>query len=431
MFALALVMLALMITLILLGLNIAITMTVVGFVGIILAKDFSTAIAVLRQIPANNATMYTLTVIPLFVLMGNAVFQSGISDGLFEATNKWLSRMPGNLACATVFACAVFGAVCGSTIATTATIGTAAYPKMKEAGYKDTLIAGSIASGGGLGILIPPSTTMIIYGVATENSIGKLFAAGALPGILCCIVIIIQIIIMIKANPTLAPGGEKCSWIERLKSLKSLIYIVVLFLAVLGGMFSGFVTVNEAAALGAVISIIMMAMKGKLNWKNLKSITADAIKTSGMCYFCMVGAAILGSFLTLTRMPAALSGVVANLNVSRYVILAVIFLIYGILGCIMNATPMVLLTMPVFYPIITYLGFDSIWFGVFIVLIVNLGGITPPVGLNCYVLAGTVKELPLATIFRGSLPFCISILLTIIIITIFPQIATWLPSLLY
>lgn len=431
MLTLAILAFVLMFALIILGMNIGMTMFIVGLIGMIAVKGMPAAIGILRQVPSSQASSYTLSVIPLFVLMGNAVFESGISDGLFDTAKKWLSRLPGNLACATVLACAVFGSVCGSTIATTATMGTVAFPKMKEAGYSERLAIGSIAVGGGLGILIPPSTTMIIYGVATENSIGKLFAAGVFPGLLCTAIIILQILIMIKFNPSLAPKGVKCSWLERFKSLKSIVSVVILFVIVLGGMFAGFFTVNEAASIGAFAAILMMIFNRRMSFKSLKSILFSTIQTTGMCFLLMIGAQVFSSFLTMTKMPMVVAGIVADMDVSRYVIFAVIVLIYFVMGCIMDAVPMILLTMPVFYPIMIELGFNTIWFGVIIVLVVNLGNITPPVGLNCYVVAGTVKDVPLSTIFRGALPFVFALIVTLVIICIFPQIALFLPSVLY
>lgn len=416
---------------IILGMNVGMAMFIVGFVGLVLAKNWSAAIGILRQVPSAQASTYSFTVIPMFVLMGNAAFKSGISDGLFDVSSKWLSRLPGNLACSSVVACAVFGAICGSTIATTATIGTVALPKMKEAGYSRQLAVGAIAAGGGLGILIPPSTPLIVYGVATENSIGKLFAAGILPGVLLTIIIVLQIVVMVKRNPSLAPGGMKCAWIERLRELRKLGGIVFLFAIVLVGMFTGFFTVNEAAAIGAVASLVMMIVMRRMTWESFKAIILDTVNTTGMVFMLMVGATVFGSFLTMTKMPMQLASLISGLDLSRYVIITIIIIVYFALGCIMDALPMILLTMPIFYPIINDLGFDTVWFGIILILVVNLGVITPPVGINCYIVAGIAEDTPIYTIFKGALPFIFSILLTIVLVTVFPQIALWLPSVIY
>ncbi|MCD8331887.1 MAG: TRAP transporter large permease, partial [Oscillospiraceae bacterium] len=284
---------------------------------------------------------------------------------------------------------------------------------------------------GGIGIMIPPSTTMIIYGEATENSIGELFAAGILPGILMAVLYILAIIFMVKRDPSLAPGGEKCSWGERIKSLRNLIGIVVLFLIVLGGMFSGFFTVNEAAAIGALASLVLMFFRHSFTWQNFYHVIMDTITTSGMVLLLVIGASVFGSFLTVTKLPTTMANWLIGLNVSRYVILLFLILIYFILGMIMDELPMVMLTIPIFYPVITSLGFNSIWFGVIIVLVTALGNITPPVGVCCFVLSGIAKDIPMSTIFRGIWPFVLVLLLTVVILTIFPSIATWLPNLLY
>ncbi|MCD7861722.1 MAG: TRAP transporter large permease [Oscillospiraceae bacterium] len=420
-----------MIALILMGMNVGMSMVLVGFAGLLAVKGWTGALGFLRQVPATQAMTYSFTVIPMFVLMGNAVFRSGISDGLFDASRKWLSCVPGNLACASVVASAIFGAICGSTIATTATIGTVALPKMREAGYSEKLAAGVICIGGGIGIMIPPSTPMIIYGVATENSIGELFAAGILPGILMAVLYILTIIIMVKLDPSLAPVSTKCSWAERFKSLRHLVGIVILFLIVLGGLFSGIFTVNEAAAIGALASLVLMFFRHSFTWRNFYNVIMDTITTSGMVLLLVIGASVFGSFLTVTKLPTTLASWLTGLDVSRYVVLLLLIVIYFILGMIMDELPMVLLTIPIFYPVITSLGFDSIWFGVIIILVTALGNITPPVGVCCFVLSGIAKDIPLTTIFRGIWPFVMVLLLTIVILTIFPSIATWLPSLLY
>lgn len=421
----------LMIFLMFIGMNISLAMLFVGFIGYAYIVNIPAAIGILSSTPLGQATKYSFTVIPLFMVMGNAAFASGLSQGLFNASTNWLSRVPGSLACASIAASAGFGAICGSTAATAATIGTIAIPEMRNNGYSDRLAVGTVAASGGLGILIPPSTTFIVYGICTELSIGQLFAAGVLPGITLALLLMITVWILLKIDPSAGPKGFKCSWKDRFHSLKGLIGVVFLFAAVLGGMFAGIFTVNEAAAFGAFLGLMMMVIRGKMNLKNFSFVMKDSVKTSSMIFLLLIGATVFGNFLAISQMPMKLASYITSLDVSRYIVLAIIVLIYAFLGCIMDALPMILLTVPIFYPIIRSLEFDGIWFGVIIVLVVNLGIITPPVGLNCYVIKGIAKDVPLTTIFMGALPFCFAILVGIVLCTAFPQIVLWLPSLLY
>lgn len=417
-----------LILLMFLGMNVGAVMFFVGFVGYALIVNFDAAIGILRTAPMAQAMKYSFTVIPLFTLMGNACFAAGLSEGLYDASRKWLSRVPGTTACATVLASALFGAICGSSTATCATIGTIAIPELRKNNYSDKLSAGVISAAGGLGILIPPSTTMIIYGTSTELSIQKLFFAGLLPGILLAFMFMVTVWIWRLVDPTVAPGGEKCSWRERFRSLKGIVGVLLIFLITLGGMFIGFFTVNEAAAVGAFLSLVAMAVRRKLTLKNLAFVLRSTLKTSAMIFLLLLGATVFGNFLMISRLPSTFAGFVSGLHVSRYLILAAIFVIYAFLGCLMDAVPMMLITLPVFYPVVESLGFDGIWFGVFMVLVVNLGFVTPPVGMNCYVVNGIMKDVGLPTIFRGVIPFILAILATIVLCTIFPSIATWLPS---
>lgn len=418
--------------LLVLGMNIGLAMLLTGTVGYCLLTNFSAAMGVLRNAPATQASSYALCVIPLFILMGNFCFASGMSDGLFDVGDKWLSKMPGGLACATVAACAGFGAICGSTTATAATMGVVAIPTMRKYGYADSLSTGSVSVGGTLGIMIPPSTPFIIYGIMGEQSIGRLFAAGVLPGILTALLCMVVIVVQVIRNPELAPStARKITWKERLYSLKGLFWVAILFIIVLGGMFTGFFTINEAAAFGAFGGLVIMAIRRRLTWKSFMAVMKDTVKTTAMSYVILIGADVFGKFLAISQLPMNLANFIDGLHVSRYLILAVVVLIYAIMGCFMDALPMITLTVPIFLPIMTSLGFDPIWFGVVCVLVMQLGLITPPVGLNCYVIAGVAKDVPLSKIFKGSLPFVPAILAAVILVTAFPAIATWLPTMLY
>lgn len=429
--ATALVGIIILLILIFIGMNIGMAMMLVGFGGYWYVVNFNAALGVLQTIPASQAAAYGLSVIPLFVLMGNFAFAAGMSEGLYNVGHKWLGRLPGGLACATVAACAGFGAICGSTTATTATMGTVALPEMKKYRYDDTLSTGSIAVGGTLGIMIPPSTPMIVYGIIAQLSIGRLFAAGIVPGLLLSVLLIFTIMLIVKSNPKLAPKSDKFTWKEKIASLKGIVNMLILFGCVFVGMFSGIFTVNEAAACGAFLAMVIMALMGRMSVRSFMAVLKDSVKTTGMCFLMLIGAIIFGNFLAITRVPMTLASYVGGLNVSPYIILFFIVFAYAVLGCFMDALPMIMLTCPIFLPIITKIGFDPIWFGVIIILVMELGLITPPVGMNCYVISGIAKDVPLSKIFKGSIPFSLAILLCIIIVTAFPCLATWLPTLFY
>ncbi len=414
-----------------LGMNIGLSMLLVGFVGYGIAVNWNAAFGVLQTVPYVQAASYTMTVVPLFIMMGNFAFASGMSENLYAAANKWLGRLPGGLACATIAACAAFGAICGSTNATTATMGIVSIPQMRKYGYADSLSCGAVAVGGGLGVMIPPSSCLIVYGIISEQSIGRLFAAGILPGILLAVLIIMMIVAQVKIKPSLAPKGDKYPMKEKLLSIVKCWDVLILFIGVFWAMFSGIFTINEAAAAGALLSIIIFIAKGKLTVKSFCKVMWDSIKTTSMTYLIVIGAMVFGSFLSITQMPMALAAVIEGMNVSRYLILAVIIAIYLLLGCLMDALPMIMLTVPIFYPIVTGLGFDPIWFGVIIIMVMMMGFITPPVGMNCYVLSGIVKDVSLATIFRGAVPYVLALLVGVVIVTIFPNIALWIPNMLY
>lgn len=417
--------------LLVIGMDIGLAMLIVGFLGYALITGPTAALGMLRQAPATMAASYSLCVIPLFIMMGNFAYASGVSEGLFTVGDKWLSRLPGGLACATIISCAIFGAVCGSTAATAATMGIIAVPAMRKFGYSDALSTGTVSVGGTLGIMIPPSTPLIVYGIMAEQSIGSLFAAGIVPGIMMAALCIVTIIIQVKLNPKLAPSTDRViTWKERIFSLKELFWIVILFGVVLGGMFSGFFTINEAAAFGAFGGLLIMIIRKKFTWKSFKAVMKDSVKTTAMCYLILIGADLFGRFLVISQLPLNLASFIGTLAVSKYLIMAVIVVIYAVMGCFMDALPMITLTVPIFLPIVTQLGFDPIWFGVLCIMVMMLGLVTPPVGLNCYVISGVAKDVPLSQIFKGSFPFFPALSLSIVLIIIFPQIVLWLPNLL-
>jgi tripartite ATP-independent transporter DctM subunit len=420
-----------LVILLFLGMNIGLTMAIVGFGGFWVIRGFTPAFGLLKTIPFSNAMNYSFTVIPLFILMGQFAFHSGLSADLYEAADKWLSRFKGGLAMATVAACAGFAAICGSTAATAATMSVVALPEMRRHGYHDGLATGALAAGGTLGILIPPSTGFIIYGIIAEQSIGRLFAAGIFPGIVLALCYITSIAIQVRLHPELAPGRKKYPLKVMILSLKGTIGMVVLFLAVIGGMFANLFTASEAAALGAALSLCFMAIKRKFTWKTFVTALRDTVKTTAMVFLILIGAYIFGTFLAITRLPMILASFVQSLAVNRYVILAIIVAIYMVLGCLMDSLAMVTLTVPIFLPIIKSLGFDPIWYGVLMVMVMEMGLITPPVGMNVYIVAGVAKDVPLVTIFRGVTPMIFGMVVAIIIVIAFPQLSLWLPGLLF
>ena len=420
-----------LIILLVMGMNIGICMMAVGFFGHLAVTQNPTASLVLfKTIPFTQATTYSFTVIPLFVLMGQLCFYSGMSSGLYDMCEKWLGTLKGGLAMATVAACAGFSAICGSTAATAATMGVVALPEMRRHGYADSLACGSIAAGGTLGILIPPSTGFIIYGIIAGESIGALFAAGIVPGIILAICYIIAISVMVHVKPDLAPGKVHHTMKEKLVSLKGGIAMVILFLVVIGGIFGGLFTANEAAAIGSMLALLYLIFKRRFTIPVMIDCLRETVKTSGMIFLVLIGAYVFGSFLTITQMPQALAGFVNTLDVNRYVILLVILILYAIMGCLMDSLAMVMLTVPIFLPIMTGLGFDTVWYGVIMIMVMEMGLITPPVGMNVYIVAGVAKDVPLQKIFMGVAPMVVGMCVAIFIVCAFPQVALWLPGLL-
>ncbi len=373
---------------------------------------------------------YSLTVIPLFILMGQIAFHAGISRRLYDSAYTFLGHFPGGLAMATIGACAGFAAICGSTNAAAATMATVALPEMKRYKYSMELATGSVAAGGSLGILIPPSVIFIVYGIMTEQSIGKLFAAGILPGILLSILFILTIYIRVRIKPVLGPPGPKTSLREKLQSLSGVIEMLLIFGLVMGGLFKGFFTPTEAGAAGAFITLMLAVGRRHISWEKFLVAIWESVRISCMVLVIVAGATVFGHFLAVTRIPYILADWVAGLPLPPWAIMGLIISIYLIGGCFMDSLAMILLTIPIFYPVAVNLGYDPIWFGVIIVLITEMGVITPPVGVNVYVVSGVAKDVPLEVIFKGVLPLLGALIVCNIILIIFPQIALFLPSLM-
>jgi tripartite ATP-independent transporter DctM subunit len=420
----------LLIILMFLRMPVGFVMVLVGYLGFGYIVSWSAASNLIIRDIYSTFSSYNLTVIPLFVLMGQVAFHSGISRRLFNAAHKFFGHLPGGLAIATIGACAGFSAVCGSTSATAATMASVALPEMKKFKYDPALATGVVAAGGSLGILIPPSTIFIIYGIMTEQSIGELFMAGVIPGILLSCFFILSILLWTYFRPEVGPRGPKSTWKEKFRSLSGLIETLLLFVLVMGGLFAGFFTPTEAAGVGAFGTIIIALAGRNLTWKGFRDALYDTTRISCMIFVVVAGATVFGHFLAVTRIPADIGTFVSGLQLHPLLIMGFIILIYLFLGCLMDSLAMIMLTIPIFYPVILSLGFDPIWFGVIIVIVAEMGVITPPVGINAYVVAGVARDVPLHVVFKGSLRMLYAMIALAVLLIIFPQIATFLPQLL-
>ncbi len=422
--------LCLLVVLLFTGMHIGIVMGILGFLGLAYVAGLGPGLSSIRTTPYSTISSYDFSVVPLFILMGLFCFHSGLSRDLYLTMYRWLGHLPGGLAMATVGGCAGFAAVSGSSLATVATMGTVALPEMRRYKYDSALATGCIAAGGSIGILIPPSIIFMIYGILTEQSIGKLFLAGFIPGVLEAVFYIITIYILCKRNPLMGPRGERVNFIERLVSLKGTWGVLALFLLVIGGIYMGVFTPTEAAGVGAFGALLFALGKRQLNWKNFTDSLIETGKTTAMVFFMLIGANIFSYFLAVTRLPFELSTFIAGLGVNRYIILGSIILFYLFLGCFVGVLPTIVLTVPVLFPVLVSLGFDPIWFGVIIVRMVEIGSITPPLGINVFVMKGVAKDLPMATIFRGIVPFFIADLFHVSLLVAVPQISLFLPGLM-
>ena len=410
-----------------LALPIGFAMALMGFVGIILIASPGAGLSVLGTKPYLTAASYELSVLPLFVFMGLIASQAGLITDAYLAFHKWFGRMPAGLASATIGACAAFAAVTGSSVAGAAVMSRVSLPEMIRSGYDRKLATGTVAAGGTLGILIPPSGPMILYGILTETSIGKLFIAGIIPGIILALLFIVQISIQAKLNPSLAPPGPRATWHERLVGLKGVLLLLVLFLFVIGGIYIGVFTATEAGAMGAFGALVIGFLKRGITKKSLATSITETLHTTGMIFVILIGAFILNYLMVLSKFPTLLSELLNALQLSQYVIFALIMLIYLFLGCVMSAIAMILLTMPIFFPVMMTLGFDPVWFGIICILQMEMASITPPVGMNVFIVAGA-SNVPMYDVFRGAVPFVGTMILMIIIIAIFPQIVLFLPG---
>ena len=414
-----------------LGMPIAFALMLVGFAGISYLASIEAALPIAARTVYEVSAYYPYTVIPLFIVMGGFAGSSGMTKDLYSTFDKWFRKLPGGLAIATIGACAGFAAVSGSSVATAATMGTVALPEMKRFNYHPRLATGSVAAGGTLGFLIPPSIGFIVYGMLTEQSIGKLLVAGMIPGLILALAYMAIVVVWVKINPSIAPvSPEAVSWREKFSALLGVWEPLAIFLLVMGGIYGGLFTPTEAGAMGATVLFLVAIIKRKLNRQNLVGALLEAVRISVMVLFLVAGANVFSYFLALSTIPMKVASWAAVLEVSPYLIHTIIVIIYLFLGCFLDAISMMVLTMPVIYPVILALGFNPIWFGVIAVLMMEAGLITPPMGLNIFTVAGVAKDVPIETIFRGVAPFLLSIFAIVILITIFPKLALFLPNMM-
>ena len=406
----------------------AIAMGLIGFCGIAFYCGVAVAGASLSTTFFETGFQYTLSVVPLFILMGNFVARAGMANDLYKAAHACLGHLPGGLAMATVGACAGFGAICGSSIATAATITRVAYPSMKRYGYSDALATGSIAAGGTLGILIPPSVIMVLYGLMTETSIGAMFAAGIVPGALATLILVATIWVWAVKRPQLAPRGQRQSWRDRLIALSGVKWVVLLFVLVMGGIYAGAFTATEGAGIGSMGGFLIALAKRALTVDIMIDIMRDSARTTAMMFSILIGALIFANFVNFTAMTDDLVGFVSRFAIHPTLVIVVICLIYVLLGSAMEELSMILLTVPVFFPLVKALGADPIWFGILIVVVVQIGMISPPIGMNLFVVRKMVPTVATQEIFKGVLPFNLSLIVLLALLIAFPELATMLPN---
>jgi len=414
--------------LMLLRVPVGMAMGLVGVVGYSMIAGTGPALKLVGQTSMRTVTDYTFGVIPMFMLMGAFVSVSGVSKELFRAANACVGHLRGGLGMATVMACGGFAAICGSSVATAATFSTVAYPEMRRYGYPQSFSTGVIAAGGTLGAMLPPSTVLAVYAVITQQDIGKLFMAGVLPGLLAMSMYVATIAIIVWVRPKMLPAGAALPWSERLLALKDVWPSLVLFAFVIGGLYGGFFTPTEAGGMGAGGAFLLGVLRRKLDRAGVRVALLQATRTAAAVFTVLIGALLFGYFLTITQTPQKLTGFVTSLGLNRYEVLALIMVMYLVLGCLMDAMAMIILTVPIIFPVITQLGFDPIWFGVIIVMTVELGLIHPPVGMNVFVIKSVVQDVSFTTIFKGVIPFVITDIIRLVILIAFPIIALWLPG---
>ncbi len=414
--------------LMLLRVPVGMAMGLVGVTGFGYLVGGGPALKMVGQTSMRTVTDYNFAVVPMFLLMGSFASTSGMSRELFRGANAFMGHLRGGLGIATIAACGGFAAICGSSVATAATFSRVAYPEMRRFGYPQSFSTGVIAAGGTLGIMIPPSTVFAVYGLITEQDVGKLFIAGVLPGALAVAMYMLTISIMGALRPGFLPAGKRASWPERLTALKEIWATMLLFIFVIGSIYGGLATATEAAGIGAAGAFLIGVARRRLSGPDIRRSLLEATRTTAAVFTVLIGAILFGYFLTVTQTPQKVTAVLTGLGLGRYGVLILIMLLYLVLGCLMDALAMIILTVPIIFPVIISLGFDPIWFGVLIVMTVELGLIHPPVGMNIFVIKSVVEDVKISTIFYGVLPFIITDICRLAILIAFPIIALYLPS---
>ena len=406
----------------------AFAMGIVGFAGFAYKVNFNAAASMLAQITYETGLAYTLSVIPLFILMGNFVVRARMSEELYHAAYTFLGHRRGGLAMSTIVACGGFGAICGSSIATAATFAKVAYPSMRKYGYKDTLASAAIAAGGTLGILIPPSVIMVIYGIMTETNIGKLFIAGILPGIVCVVLLCLAVQWITWRDPAAGPPAARARWPERREALKHVWPVVLLFAGVIGGIYGGVFTATEGAGIGAAGAFLFALARRALAWRALIDVLVESAATTSMIFMILIGALLFANFINYTSMPADLKSFITQFDARPWMVVAAMCVVYVVLGSAMEELSMILLTVPLFFPVVTGLGYDPLWFGVVVVVVVQIGLISPPVGMNIFVVRTLLRHISIGTIFRGVWAFTAAQCILLALLIAVPELATTLPK---
>jgi C4-dicarboxylate transporter, DctM subunit len=410
---------------------IAFAMLLVGAAGFAHMRGWHAAFDQVAQTTFGAGIDYELSVVPLFILMGNFVARAGMSRELFRAAYAFIGHWRGGLAMSTIVACAGFGSICGSSIATAATMSRVAYPQMKALGYSDKLAAASIAAGGTLGILIPPSTIMVIYGIITETNIGRLFAAGIVPGVLAVALLCIAVRWVVWRDPKAGPAGARSTWGERLAALKGIWGVALLFIISIGGIYAGVFTATEGAGIGAFGAFLFALFRRALTWRVLREILLESARTTSMLFLILIGALVFANYINFTTLPGDLMDFVQQFSLHPMLVVMAICAMYVVLGTAMEELSMILLTVPVFFPLIVALGLDPVWFGILVVVVVEVGLISPPVGMNLFVLSSLLPQVSTPTLFRGVIPFVVADVVRLFILAGFPAISLWLPSVLH
>ncbi|AXF55203.1 TRAP transporter large permease [Salicibibacter kimchii] len=409
---------------------VSISLFIVGTVGYSLIRDVDSGLVQLATTPYSTASSYSLSVIPLFILMGMILSYSNLGKDLYNAVDSWLGRIRGGLAMTTIGTSAIFSSISGSINATTATMAKVAIPEMRKYNYDLGMASASVAAGGTLGPLIPPSVIMIVYGVLTMEPIGQLLIAGIIPGIIQMVIFMLIIYIWARIRPSSAPVGEKKKFGEKISSISKVWPFFLLFVMTIGGLYFGLFTPTEAGAVGAFGSFVLALITRRLSWESLKKALSETTRLTAMIFLILMGADIFSQFLSISRIPSEITTFVGNVDLSPLTILILMLIVYFILGLFLEGIAILVLTMPIVYPLLEQLGFDGVWFGVIMILVINIGLMTPPLGISIYVISGIVKDIPIQRIFKAVMPMVLAVVLCIIILIIFPEIVTILPDLM-